>query len=490
MKKSLCSILATGAVLCGPLIASAQDNIPPTITNVTWEISRNLDGVPPPNGQFAPFAPFIPADELARELDQLRMTLTIEDPDFAPDAEEPIFIAQNSFWVPFPGFLAPEPGPVRQDTVEFVGPSSTNASPLILSLFMTIPEFAGKNQARLRGLIDWDVRWILQLMVSNEQSPEGITPGVTIRCAGTLNGVNFYCADIFAIENPALAPPNAPPFANAGRDLVVAAGSTVELDGSDTFDSFNVGFNAGSVDVFEKDRIQFVWEWLSGPERVVPIFRDLVNRPAVAEVTLNELGTYRYRLIADDGVNALPTADSMLIEVVAFIAENRAPIAVATGPTQAILVGSVVTLDGTTSFDPDGDPLGFLWQQTDELGGLIPASEIGRFFQPMSGIDSPVSRWQTTKPGIFHFRLLVNDGEFVDSTRISIEVTETATAGFIVVQPGAALPNSAGESADSTPAPTPPEPGNQSLAPLCGGGLFPVLLAPFAMFLMRGPRRR
>ena len=76
----------------------------------------------------------------------------------------------------------------------------------------------------------------------------------------------------------------------------------------------------------------------------------------------------------------------------------------------------------------------------------------------MSGIDSPGSRWQTTKPGIFHFRLLVNDGEFVDSTRISIEVTETATAGFVVVQPGAALPNSAGESADSTPAP--PEPGS------------------------------
>ena len=486
MKSLLCSILAPGVVLCGPLVASAQDNVPPTITSVTWEISRNLDGDPSIDGTFDQFEAFDPVLDRARELDILRFTITITDPDL-PD--EDIYIARNAFWVPLRGYLTPEPPPMVEDDPEFQGPFSIEfGSTIVLVGELSIPSFIGKSQARLRGLIDWDVRWLNQFMASNEESPDEIFPGITIACGLTVNGVHFWCDNLHALENPAVSPPNPPPFANAGRDLVVAAGTTVELDGSETFDGFNIGFNVNSIDIFEKDRIEFVWEWTSGPERVDPIFRDPVNAPAVAEVTLNELGTYRFRLIADDGVNALPTTDSMVIEVVASIPENRAPIAVATGPTQAILVGSVVTLDGTTSFDPDGDPLGFLWQQTDELGGLIPASEIGRFFQPMSGIDSPVSRWQTTKPGIFHFRLLVNDGEFVDSTRISIEVTETATAGFVVVQPGAALPNSAGESTDSTP--TPPEPGNQSLAPLCGGGLFPVLLAPFAMFLMRGPRRR
>ncbi|MCH7873031.1 MAG: hypothetical protein IID33_15150 [Planctomycetes bacterium] len=490
--------------------AMAQDdNVPPQIINTSWFVLRNLDGKLDTyeDGTFFGYDPdgyqaFEPTVDRAREFDLLRVAITISDPDFVDDegeaTDEEVFLALNAHFTPLQGYPTPVGPPLSASVVAFFGgfgPQGVPTTTITVTVFNIVaPPFIGKNQAKLRGLIDWDVRYNIVLAVSNEENPESWTPGDEdnpLFCGFFVfvddSVTHVFCELLHIVENPAAGPPNAPPFADAGADQIVASGTTVDLDGSGTFDSFNIGFNPELPGVFEKDNITFVWEWISGPERVDPIARDPA-RPAVAEVTLNDLGTYVYRLITDDGVNALPTTDSMVVEVVTSIPENRAPIALTAGPTGLVTLGEVITLDGTGSFDPDGDPLGFLWQQTDELGGRIPTSEIGKVFQPLAGLDTPVSRWQSTKAGIFHFRLLVNDGEFVDSTRISVEVIEAATAGFTVVQPDAALPDTQADADASTEA-APAQPTGNQFAPLCGGGLLPIMMVPFAMFFMRGRRR-
>jgi hypothetical protein len=406
--------------------------------------------------------------------------------------DDVVYVGQNSFWQPVPGYPAPIPPPMPGDTEGFIpedGVSPPAGQILSYLYVLRIPEFEGKNQARLRGLVDYDVRWIVTLLVWRENDA-GETPEVFAQC-----GQPFVsCTDIRAIENSANAPPNAKPFADAGPDQLVASGQTVVLDGSRTFDSFNVGFDTNSANIFEKDEIEYTWEWISGPERVEPITRDAVGNPAKAEVTLNELGIYVYRLTADDGVNALPTTDSVVIEVVAVLPENRAPVARASGPARQIQLGEIITLDGTGSFDPDGDPLGFLWQQTDEIGGRIPSSDFGRLFQPLSGLESPVSRWQAIQPGDFYFRLLVNDGEFVATDRISVEVVDSTVAGIIFTNPDG-IASLRGES-PASPQPSVAEadssadqPAGNPL-PACGAGMLPILFAPLALLFVRGRVRR
>lgn len=476
----------------GPMTAVAQDdNVPPVIVSTTFQIYRYVGGEPFLLSSYEAPQAFDPnatdPEIFAREVDFFVVILEIFDPDFTDDEGNPggdqVFVRQQSLWVPHPGYLAPEPPPMPEDSRYFSPEEGDGFAPgagntVFVQVITTIPQWIGKNQARLRGLIDWDVRFIKFYDVSNEQG------------AGTDDDAVFTFTALFlhCLENPALSPPNPPPAADAGRDMVVEAGSTVRLDGSATFDGFNVGFDVASRNIFEKDTLTFTWEWISGPERVDAITRDPLGEPAVAEVTLNQVGTYKYRLFADDGVNALPDGDGVLIEVVPSIAENRAPISIAQGPTEPVMLGGIITLDGTSSFDPDGDPLGFLWQQTDEIGGQIPISQFGRFFQPLSGLDTPVSRWQAIKPGTFHFRLLVNDGEFVNGSRVSIEVVENVTAGLIVVQPKV-VPNPTTELAnDPTAAAGQPE--DQVATPLCGAGLFPVMMVSLGMFLMRGSRRK
>lgn len=468
--------------LSGAWMCYAQDdgNSPPEIRTVTWEVSRDLTGSPF-SFDNAPFVPFDPDNELARELDILRITVDIFDADFAGDGDDQIFVAQASAWLPVVGYPSPEPPTIPEDDTAFKpedGEGFTPQSGQVYThrFFITIPEFNGKNQARLRGIVDFDVRWLIVFNAWNDQSG-GEDPEDFRLCPAPDEFTFTHCQILDAIENPVLAPPNPPAFADAGAAKTVAAGTTVQLDGSRTFDGFNVGFNPDNQNVFEKDTIVYTWEWISGPERVEPIYRDLANKPAIAEVTLNVIGTYVYRLVVDDGVNRLPTADSVIVEVVSAIPVNRPPTALIDGPAAAVVVGSLISLDGTRSFDPDGDVLSFRWKQTDELGGEIPVTDIDRFFQPVSGLESPIVVWQAVAPGTFHFRLLVSDASFSDSERIAVEVVEAPTAGAIATNNGAsrdeAGPPADGESAQNT------------ALPACGAGLLPVALVPFCLLLMR-----
>jgi len=79
--------------------------------------------------------------------------------------------------------------------------------------------------------------------------------------------------------------------------------------------------------------------------------------------TYDQAGIYNVTFVASDGI----AADSEIVTITVTDV-NRAPVADA-GPDQnAVPVGVLVTLDGTASVDPDGDPINYSWTQ---VGGTV-----------------------------------------------------------------------------------------------------------------------
>lgn len=469
--KSLTALLGMIIGLCSSVNAQNQST-PPTITSVTWTISRYA-------GSFGlidfydPATAFDPSTMLAYERDLVTITIQIFDPDFSGEDGDAVFYIVQSAWLPVPGYRSPEPPPIAEDFRSFF-PDEDGLFPgsgQILTVRHTfqIPEFIGQNQAKLRGLINYDVSWFIVIGVSNDQDPG---------CTGSRFGAIFAPCDqpvdwagdiIYAAKNPLVTVPNPPPFADAGTDRTVNPG-TVVLDGSRSIDLYNLGFNTDSSNVFEKDVLTYTWEWLSGPARVDPQ-QDAPTNPR-ASVILTVEGVYVYRLTVDDNVNALPSTDIVTITV-SQLRENYPPIArIDSEPAgkRTWTVGEIVTL-ASTSIDPDGDDLSYRWQQTDELGGQLPVDLLAKVFQPMSGVTGNKASWQALLPGTYYFRLLVSDGEYTATTRLSINIIESTAAG-------ASIDNSnVGESGG--------EFNPLGAAGACGFGMLPWAIAPLAYCILR-----
>ncbi len=194
---------------------------------------------------------------------------------------------------------------------------------------------------------------------------------------------------------------NLPPTANAGPDQTVWANSLVILDGS------------GSTDP-EGALLTYTWTQTTGP--TVQLSNSMAMQPSF---TPTSTGTYGFSLTVSDGVN-LSQPDTVLITVNA--PANTVPTANA-GPDQTVLAGSLVTLDGSQSVDPDGDPLTFLWTQVNG---------------PSISLVNPASARPSFTPnlaGVYQFSLIVSDGkansspDTVNITVNSVNSVPTANAG-------------------------------------------------------------
>lgn len=330
----------------------------------------------------------------------------------------------------------------------------------------TLPQFNGRNQSRLNGTIDYDVQYTIQVSASNEEMPEN--EGLVRSDGATIN----------VIESALFPPSNPQAQADAGSDVTVAAGTTVTLDGSGTFEGFNIGFNPENSNIIEKDDITFTWEFLNGPVSVDPT-QSAADDP-LATVTLNVPGIYVFRLLADDNVNALPSSDTITITVLESLPADNAPSAIILGPAEPVPVGTIVTLDGSTTTDADCNPncadvLDFKWRQTNAL--FEPLDDIETGFLALTTLDQPITQWQAIEPGTYYFRLLVEDGTFLSTTTFSVEVVPAATGGETVDATNEATDNPL----DFGPVGTAPA--------MCGAGLLPLALTPFALGLWRMRRR-
>jgi ethanolamine utilization protein EutQ (cupin superfamily) len=205
-----------------------------------------------------------------------------------------------------------------------------------------------------------------------------------------------------APDTVAISTLNSAPVANAGPDQSVYVGNTVTLDGS------------GSSDV-DGDLLTYQWSLTSVPSGSSAALSDPTAVNPTFAVDLP--GTYVAQLIVDDG-----TVDSDP-DTVSISTINVAPIADA-GDDQSVNVGDLVTLDGSGSSDPDGDPLTYNWAFTSTPAGSS------------ATLDDPTSvnaTFTADVAGTYVASLVVNDGALdsePDTVTIStINVAPIADAG-------------------------------------------------------------
>lgn len=139
---------------------------------------------------------------------------------------------------------------------------------------------------------------------------------------------------------------NLPPVADAGPDQTVGEGVLVTLDGS------------GSTDP-DDSIASYGWSQISGP--FVEIDGLLEAQPTFTAPIVGAGGALiELELQVADVDGGLAATDRVIVNVTNG---NEPPWAIA-GPSQTALQGTVVMLDGSGSFDPDGEIASHCWQQT------------------------------------------------------------------------------------------------------------------------------
>lgn len=180
---------------------------------------------------------------------------------------------------------------------------------------------------------------------------------------------------------------NTAPVANAGPDQTAHAGQTITLDGSKSSD-------------VNGDRITYQWSFASIPNGSRATLSDETAVRPSFEVDVP--GDYVAQLIVNDGTsNSSPALVS--------ITTGKIPPVTNAGPGQAVKVWNKVTLDGSKSWDTDGDSLTYHWS-------LI-SQPLWSMIWSMTSLQSPnvVSpTFIANEDGIYIAQLYVNDG-YMDS---------------------------------------------------------------------------
>jgi hypothetical protein len=117
---------------------------------------------------------------------------------------------------------------------------------------------------------------------------------------------------------------------------------------------------------------------------------------------------------------ALGTSSSLRIDLLDGTGSNAAPNAVA-GASQTVSIGTLVTLDGGSSNDPDGDALTYQWTQT--MGPTVPLSNAD---MASASFTAPT----VTSDALLRFNLAVTDPDGLnDSASVAVTVTGNGTGG-------------------------------------------------------------
>jgi hypothetical protein len=178
---------------------------------------------------------------------------------------------------------------------------------------------------------------------------------------------------------------NSPPTCSVADDQIdTIVGNLVDLDASTT------------RDIDATDVLTYRWTQILD-ESVAELTITDANQ-MVATVQPTTVGTYVFEFTANDGYE-----DCEPVRVTVSAAQNSAPVAEA-GTDQEACVGDSIQLDGSSSFDPDGQPLEYQWSVLDDGGTGIATAD----FTPDSGDPTPTIR--AIDSGLLVIELRVTDG--------------------------------------------------------------------------------
>ena len=183
---------------------------------------------------------------------------------------------------------------------------------------------------------------------------------------------------------------NSPPIANAGINQTGVVGQLITLDAS------------GSTDI-DGDTLSYAWSIISLPAESSVTLSD----PSAIQPTfyLDVAGSYQFQLLVNDG-----TVDSAP-DVVTVTTENSPPVANA-GANQNPFVGALVLLDGSASYDVDGNSLSYLWTFISKPAGTNATLSDPTAVQPSFEVDIF---------GTYILQLVVNDG-LVNSAPATVRI--------------------------------------------------------------------
>ena len=232
-------------------------------------------------------------------------------------------------------------------------------------------------------------------------APVALTQSVQIQFTPVDPGVYRFALSIQAGERTSrhdsvsvtvLSIDNSPPVVEAGPNLSYSIDAALFLDGSATADP-------------DGDQLSFRWELISGSGSVA--IEDSAS--SQTRFTATAPGSYRFRLTVADEIYSV--SDEVTIALTS--AGNIPPLAAA-GPDAEVTLGSIVTLDGGASSDPDGadSTLTYRWTV-----GRTPGEAA-----ELTDADSSVATFTAAAAGEYVFGLVVNDG-LSDSIQDVVTIT-------------------------------------------------------------------
>ncbi len=193
---------------------------------------------------------------------------------------------------------------------------------------------------------------------------------------------------------------NNEPYADAGGDQAGFVWVVLNLDGAGSYDP-------------DGDTITYQWTIDSAPSGSNVKLSDAWKE--LAQLVPDAEGSWQISLVVDDGAfESEPDTISLTVGV-----DNGGPIASA-GADQTTTVGATVTLNGSGSSDPDGDPLSYAWTL-----GTRPATSAAA----LSSTTAARPTFVADVAGVYEATLTVSDGTTTSATDRVRAVAESGGGG-------------------------------------------------------------